>query len=326
MLLTDARQWFADNHLPLSWRIEHDGPKNYYTFLRPPAGSVIEIAPLSAAVVIPDIHLGWGNDVFRFNDPGRERRLERFLDTLEALRAHLNGALDVVQIGDWYDFWRSPGFTHGQAKAIIESQYAGVVQRARNLGVRHCIGNHDAAFAEAVSRQGLDVEIVRTLGNGHRVLCLHGHDTETLASIAVDGTATSIGLNILNIFNTTVPLLGAVSALVQRAVDASFADPWSADPHSLPWPKAKVLGPNGWAAPWVARDGATQLGAALSGYELCVQTQVQVAFVGHSHRPGISWSPIAGRRVPVVDVGSWTYGRSEFAVVCPDGIGIASLV
>jgi hypothetical protein len=326
MLLKDVKQWFSDNHLPLAWRIEPDGKKNYYGILRPPAGSLIGIAPLEAAIVIPDVHLGWGNDVFRFNDPTRERRLERFLDAIGSLKSFLAGSLDVVQVGDWYDFWRSPGFTHSKAKAIIESQYGGVVQRARDLGVRHCIGNHDAAFAEVDSRQGIDVEIVRTIGSDHRVLCLHGHDTATLGSIAVDGTAPSIGLNILNIFNTAVPLLGAVSSLVQRAVDASFADPWSAEPHSLPWPKASVLGPNGWAAPWVARDGARQLGAALSGFELCVQGEVQVAFVGHSHRPGISWSPIAGRRVPVIDVGSWTYGRSEFAVVCPDGIGLASLV
>jgi hypothetical protein len=68
-----------------------------------------------------------------------------------------------------------------------------------------------------------------------------------------------------------------------------------------------------------------QLGAAISGFELCIGREMQVALVGHSHRPGISWSPVAGRRVPVVDVGSWTYGRAEFAVVCPDGIGIGRL-
>jgi hypothetical protein len=51
-----------------------------------------------------------------------------------------------------------------------------------------------------------------------------------------------------------------------------------------------------------------------------------VAFVGHSHRPGISWCPVASRRVPLIDVGSWTYGRAEFAVVCADGVGLARLV
>lgn len=325
MHLDDVFTWFGAQGLAFSWLIQEAPPKRYFQKIRPPAGQTLEIAPLEAAIVIPDVHLGWGNDVFRFNDPYRERRLERFLDIVAAFRQSLGGAVDVVQVGDWYDFWRSPGFTSSKAKAIIESQYPGVITRAQTLGLRHCIGNHDAAFAEVDIRRGLDVEIVRTIGTSNRVLCLHGHDTETLASIAVDGTATAIGLNILNLFDSTVPLLGLLGSFVQRVVDQSSMDPWSNDPASLPWPKALVPGPVGWAAPWVGRDAATQLGAAISGFELCVQQQVQIVFLGHSHRPGISWSPVAGRRVPIVDVGSWTYGRTEFAVVCPDGAGIAQL-
>jgi hypothetical protein len=120
-------------------------------------------------------------------------------------------------------------------------------------------------------------------------------------------------------------LLGVLGSFVQRVIDGSSKDPWSENPASVPWPKAAVPGPAGWAAPWVGRSSAVQLGAAISGFELCVSQEMQVVLVGHSHRPGISWSPVAGRRVPVVDVGSWTYGRAEFAVVCPDGIGIGRL-
>lgn len=325
MRLDDVKNWFSGAHLPFSWLIQNDGKKRYFQKLRPPQGQTIEMAPLEAAIVIPDVHLGWGNDVFRFNDPRRELRLERFFDVLGTFRNHLHGKLEIVQVGDWYDFWRSPGFTHQNAKAMIESQYPGVVARARNLGVRHCVGNHDAALAGADIRRGMDVEVVRTLGSAHRVLCMHGHDTETLASILVDGTAEAIGLNILNLFNSAVPVLGALGAFVQRVIDGSSEDPWSSNPASIPWLKAAVQGPAGWAAPWVGRDSATQLGAAISGFELCVGSEVQVVLLGHSHRPGISWSPVAGRRVPVVDVGSWTYGRAEFAVVCPDGIGIGRL-
>jgi UDP-2,3-diacylglucosamine pyrophosphatase LpxH len=324
MKLDEVHTWFLTK-LPFSWLIQDFSPKRYFQIIRPPHGQQIDIAPLEAAIVIPDVHLGWGNDVFRFNDPDRERRLEDFLDVLAEFREDQAGKVELVQVGDWYDFWRSPGFTHSQAKAIIESQYPGVVSRARRYGLRHCIGNHDAAFAERDIRNGIDAEIVRTIGEGHRVLCLHGHDTKTLESIAVDGTAETIGLNILNLFNSGVPLLGLLGSIVQRVVDDSSEDPWSDDPRSLPWPKARVPGPSGWAAPWVARDGVTQLGAAISGFELCVKQEVEVVLLGHSHRPGISWSPVAGRRVPVVDVGSWTYGRTEFAVVCPDGIGIARL-
>lgn len=326
MQLEELPAWFAAKGMPLDWLTQRDGNRNYFHRLRPPAGTSIDIAPLELAVVIPDVHLGWGNDVFRFNDPTRERRLERFLDRIAELREHVGGKLEVFQVGDWYDFWRSPGFTHSQAKAIIESQYSGVVSRARDLGVKHCVGNHDAALAEADIRHGLDVEIVRSVGGNNRVICLHGHDTASLASIAVQDTGRTIGLNIFNIFNSTAPIIGAITAFVQRAIDASSADPWSSNPDSIPWEKARVPGPNGWGAPWVGRGSTTELGAALSGLELLINQEVQVVLVGHSHRPGISWSPVAGRRVPVVDVGSWTYGRSEFALVCPDGIGIARLV
>jgi UDP-2,3-diacylglucosamine pyrophosphatase LpxH len=326
MQLEEVPAWFAKQGLPISWLIQKDGRKNYFQRLRPPTGTALDIAPLEIAIVIPDVHLGWGNDVFRFNDPTRERRLERFLDRVSDLKQHVNGNLEVFQVGDWYDFWRSPGVTHSQAKAIIESQYRGVVSRARNLGVKHCVGNHDAALAEADIRHGMDVEIVRSIGASKRVICLHGHDTASLASIAVQDTGRTIGLNIFNVFNSTAPLLGAIGAFVQRAIDGSSIDPWSSNPASIPWDKAAVPGPTGWGAPWVGRGSTIELGAALSGLELCIDRELQLAFVGHSHRPGVSWSPIAGRRVPVIDVGSWTYGRSEFAVVCPDGAGVAQLV
>jgi UDP-2,3-diacylglucosamine pyrophosphatase LpxH len=276
------------------------------------------------AIIVPDVHLGWGNDAFRYNDPARAQRLERFLDTVAALRAAVGGRLDIVQLGDWYDFWRSPSVTPAEAKHNIEAQYPGVVSRARELGVRHCIGNHDARLTQPELRAGLDVEIVRTVGHGHRVLCLHGHDTETLASIAVDESTARLGLNIVTALTST-PVLGPLAALIQRVVDGSSKEPWIDSAESLPWPNAKVPGPAGWAAPWVGRGNAVPLGAAVSGFELCASRELQVVFVGHSHRPGIAWCPVAGRRVPVVDVGSWTYGRTEFAVVCPDGVGLARL-
>jgi hypothetical protein len=114
--------------------------------------------------------------------------------------------------------------------------------------------------------------------------------------------------------------------LIQKCLDQSFAEPTSDDLTSLPWDPAKVAGPDGWLAPWVERSGAAQLGQCIRGYELCVDRRVEVLLIGHSHRPGISWCPVSQtRRVPVIDVGSWTYGRAEFAVVCTDGVGLAAL-
>lgn len=328
MKLDDVKTWFDQNGLPFDWLVEDQPPQRLFQKLRPPAGTLIDIAPIEAAFVIPDVHLGWGADVFTYNGPNSafERRLEAFLDKLAAFRNFLQGKVDVVQVGDWYDFWRAPGIGHAQAKQLIEAQYPGIVSRARDLGVRHCIGNHDAAFADPAIRSGLDVEIVRSIGAGHGVICFHGHDTKTLESILVDADATQLLLNIFNVFNTVVPVVGAIGSIVQRAADGSSQEPWSlTDKTSKPWPKAKVPGPPTWAAPWVDRIDAAQIGIVLSGLELCTNQDVQVAIMGHSHRPGISWCSVAGRQVPVIDAGSWTYGRAEFAIVCPDGIGVARL-
>jgi hypothetical protein len=324
MKLEEIKLWFSDNGVACSWLVQSLGKKRYYQKLRPPSDQLIDIAPLEAAIVLPDMHLGWGNDIFRYNDPDRARRLEHFLDVLLALRAAVGNQLEVVQLGDWYDFWRSPALTPEQSKAAIEAQYPGVVARAAKLGVRHCIGNHDAALVEPALRRGLDEQIVRTLGTAHRVLCMHGHDAKTLESIAVDGETCGLGLNICSLLSSA-PIVGPLGALVQRLCDGSSREPWSSSALSKPWPEAKLRGPAGWAAPWVTRDMAVQLGEAIAGIERCMGREMQAVFVAHTHRPGISWSPVATRRVPLIDVGSWTYGRAEFAVVCPDGVGLARL-
>jgi hypothetical protein len=323
MLLEQVKTWFETRGLPFEWRREGKIPA--YSLLRPPKEKALDLGPIEVGIVIPDCHLGWGNDVFRYNDPTRERRLERFLDALAALRDQLSGKLSAIQLGDWYDFWRSPGITATESKRLIEEQYAGVVERARRLPLLHCVGNHDAELLRPEIRGPMAVEIVRTVGSPS-VLCIHGHDRTTFESIAVDGTWESLGLNVLNLVNS-LPGIGAVGSLIQKCLDQSFAEPTSEDLASLAWEVAKVSGPADWVAPWIDRSGAAELGQCIRGYELCVDTHVQVTLIGHSHRPGISWSPVsATRRVPVIDVGSWTYGRAEFAVVCRDGVGLAALI
>jgi hypothetical protein len=323
MQLAEVEQWFGDRGLPFAWRQERPGQA---AILRPPPGRQIPIGNVRVGILVPDVHLGWGNDVFRFNDPNRERRLERFLELLAELRDELGtSAFTAVQLGDYFDFWRAPGFTAAQARAMILAQYPTLIQLGVSLPFRHCIGNHDAQFVSAAGRPlGLDAEIVRTIGTS-AVVCFHGHDNRTLQALNVDALFETIGLNLLNLVNST-PLLGAVTSWLQRVGDGTFQESWVHDSASLPWDAAQVQGPAGWDAPWVSRSSAVEYGAALRGIELCLRQRVQVAFVGHSHRPGISWCPVAARRVPLIDVGSWTYGRAEFAVVCGDGVGLARLV
>jgi predicted phosphodiesterase len=214
--------------------------------------------------------------------------------------------------------------TAADAKRLIEAQYSGVVERARKLPLLHAVGNHDAELLRPDIGKGLDVEIVRTIGTP-AIACVHGHDRTTFESLSVNGTWESLGLNLLNLVNS-LPGVGPGTSLIQKCLDQSFAEPTSPELTSLAWDPAKVGGPANWTAPWIDRGGAAQLGQAIRGYEMCVDTLCQVLLIGHSHRPGISWSPVtATRRVPVIDVGSWTYGRAEFGVVCTDGVGLAAL-
>jgi hypothetical protein len=127
-----------------------------------------------------------------------------------------------------------------------------------------------------------------------------------------------------------MPVLGGVAAALQRYFDASLQDPiFETLAHtSVAWPSAPTgtVAPSGWLAPWVVRDGAMQLGEPLLGWEQGVGQPLLAGIVGHSHRPGISWTEVDfERRIPLVDVGSWTYGRTSFGVVAADGIGVAEI-
>jgi hypothetical protein len=177
------------------------------------------------------------------------------------------------------------------------------------------------------------VAIARPIGTPS-VLCFHGHDLQTLKDIYVNAVWDETLLQVLNTINT-LPVVGRLSSFLQRWGDSSFDEPWAGNAESKRWPGAVIPGPDDlWHAPWVARDDATKLAQVVRGFEFCLNrrnaaapaVEIEVALVGHSHRPGISWGPITAERdIPLVDVGSWTYGRAEFAVVCPDGVGLAAL-
>src|SRR3954451_23365623 len=104
--LLDVRQFFASAGLPFSWRNE----LGRQAILRPVSGGALGNG---VAIVIPDVHLGIHNDIFRFNDYTRSARLLRFLQVVTRLRDNVGaGAFTAVQLGDWYDFWRvTPGDT-----------------------------------------------------------------------------------------------------------------------------------------------------------------------------------------------------------------------
>ena len=328
MLLNDAKQWFQAHGLPCAWRHDVDLDGNTAdAILRPPAGSSIPLDPLGLAIVVPDLHLATGNDIFHFNDDAHALRLERFLRALVSLRDELTGQFSgfaCVQLGDFYDLMRAAGLDANEKRKNIDAHYPEIMKLCRALPMLHCIGNHDKDFwLSPPPTDQANYAIARTLGSGN-MLCFHGHDKVTLFNIVEHNRAETLGLTLLNAINT-VPLLGIFSSWLQANGDKSLQDENFNTTASLPWARGSQ-GPAGWTAPWVDRGDTANLGTVIRGFEKGLNRELSVAFIGHSHRPGISWAPVAQRRVALIDVGSWTYGRAEFAIVAEDGIGLARLI
>lgn len=323
MKLQAVRTLFEIEGLPFRWRREPkvDGAE---AILRP-VGAGKPVAP-GVIIVIPDVHLGAGNDIFRNGNDAHAARLLQFLGVLKALQDSVGPALfAAIQLGDWYDFFRvPPGLDFERARSAIENAYPAIVEAARALPLLHCIGNHDFSFFKNdVPRDEIDLAIARLVGD--RVLCFHGHDLVTLRDIVVHPGGERALLRVADVL-ASAPLIGPGVNLIQQLIDgSSHVDPFFAETVSKGWERGPE-GPNDWTAPWVRRDDADQLGSVLLSYEQANGMQVRAAIVGHTHRPGIDWTVVeTGRGVPVIDVGSWTYGRAEFAVIAEDGVGLATL-
>jgi hypothetical protein len=328
MDLEEVLEWLNDEGFAFQWRTE---PKvnDDEAILRPPAGQSIALGPVDVGIVIPDVHLGVGNDVFQTVDPTGKNaaRFLQFLQALARLRDEVGAAkFRTVQVGDWYDFFRAPALTADQQVAAIEAQYGDVCRAARALPVMHCVGNHDAALYKMPNATASRFGIAQPIGT-NRVMAYHGHDTATLEAIREQDLGAAIGLNIVDLV-ALLPILGQIVDFAQMVIDDSFQEPWTKGNTGgdNPWPKSAGAAPVGWTAPWVARDDAAGLVKAARGIEYVTDMPIQVAFIGHSHRPGISSAWItAERQVALVDAGSWTYGRAEIAIVTRDGVGLAEI-
>jgi hypothetical protein len=212
-----------------------------------------------------------------------------------------------------------------QKNGAIEAQYADICQAARHLPVAHCIGNHDAELYKNPRATQSRFGIAQPIGS-NGVMAFHGHDNLTLQAIENEDVSDDIALSFVNLV-ALVPLLGNIVDFAQMIADDSFEEPWSKGNTSQDklWPAAVSPLP-GWDAPWVARNDADKLVRAARGLEYVTDVALQVVLVGHTHRPGIAWANITGERsIPIVDVGSWTYGRAEIAIVTPDGVGLAGI-
>lgn len=333
MKLQDVEIFFSDNELPFEWLADAGRTPMKATLS---AGQELALA-IGTAIVIPDVHLGIGpSDSFQETEPARVTRLERFLDVLALLRDRLEddgSSFAAVQLGDFYDVMRTsePGAPFAERLRTVFDAYPGVIGRAQKLPLLHCIGNHDHELFDhraELPALGINAHIVRAIGPN--VLACHGNDLVSLRDIELSVDYQSWLLSLIQTL-VEMPVEGDVVERLQRYFDNSLQDPIFANTAhtSLAWPAAATPAavPVLWSAPWVLRDMAAQLGEPLLDWERVVERRLDLAIIGHSHRPGIGWTEVdVERRIPLVDVGSWTYGRTNFAVVCSDGIGLVELI
>ncbi len=301
-----------------------------------------EILGTRALIVIPDMHFASGltGDVFANDGRTALATLQRLVDAIVAFKARYEATgnrVSVLQLGDLYDVWRAyPEYKDHPTSdyRVIEDAYGAVLGKLMGAAdARVCVGNHDAtlalyppSWARNANGPNGRLAYAQSFVNG-RILGFHGHQIDQLVEAmgGQDGDAAAKLATIL------AKLSNPLSMLLQRGVDFAidfFADP-SVEQFSnvadRQWPAStSITDVAPFSAPrWSERDGSDHLRAVLEG--VAGASTVRVAFVGHSHRPGVTAVRVGGRFVPVVDVGSWVWGAAQIAIGIEGEIGVWSV-
>lgn len=141
-------------------------------------------------VAIPDVHLGDGAGGDNFMD-GHGGNVDRLVSTLRALRDFVRKEpfpVTLLQLGDWYDVWRTFGHDTEDSRYSLIDSYSGyqtLLSLDKELGVAHLIGNHDASFTHALpDRRVADGARFRFgfgLGGTHgQIFAIHGHQADRI--------------------------------------------------------------------------------------------------------------------------------------------------
>jgi UDP-2,3-diacylglucosamine pyrophosphatase LpxH len=277
-------------------------------------------------VALPDMHLATfgAGDIFRGTDPTARDRLLSLLKGLVDVGKSVP-AMSIVHVGDLYDVWRAyPEYKDHPTSDYrrIEDAYGDCIgMLTQTLGARVCVGNHDAALGVfppswARTPNGVTTQLAyaHTFGSG-RVLAFHGHQEDSIsrAMQAQDGS------DVVQIMTEVAKISNPLSQLVQRGFDMMidfFSDSALSltDTLGARWPGADPPpDAHGFTSPrWCDRAGRDVLQRLVGA--LPNADALRLVIVGHSHRAGISAVHVEGQLVPLVDVGSWVWGRSQLAI------------
>ena len=292
---------------------------------------------------IPDVHLCDGNqgDIFLNGDQTKVRRLTSTLRSIFDYReAHPHNAR-AIQLGDWFDIWRVCGKDPmNMAFGAIQNTpaFAGILDWDARIGLPHLIGNHDAAFLNAVPNlRAAQAAFFRSgFWVGNNVYAMHGHQTSIVPPVGshFDELAVHVatllgeyvpGVTTIQKFIDRQQIVGEVKAWLKETFTGAHED---TGPHLRPRDKsslpALIL-----AGDFVVRENLDALIAIVHEVEKMPASQGRQAdllLVGHSHVPCVSWSNVGPRPVVVVDAGAWVYDQTNFLIAAGDTVSVFSVV
>jgi UDP-2,3-diacylglucosamine pyrophosphatase LpxH len=331
--------WVVDQLRALGQRLEPVSVEGVPVALRWDPAATGPILGNRLLIAIPDLHLGDGGsaDIFRgqapAGDASRRGRLASFLQSLVAIKGALPAqgkSMSVVQLGDCFDVWRafwSDPDQAGRTYAAVEAAYGDVIaELIDRLDTRFCIGNHDAILAKyppdwAFSANSRLAYAWRFCDG--KVFAFHGHQTDDL----VEEMAAQNGQFWVSVGSLLSTLNNSLGQSVQETIDRRE----DGIPASLDgWPAAAPPGSGPFTSErWSDRQGreprVQKIFGGIARVAPAVAASARLVITGHTHRPGVGWFAAQDRVVPVVDVGSWTYGRSQFAIAVEGSVSLWQL-
>jgi len=297
----------------------------------------------TAIFAIPDVHLCQGDagDIFLNGTPEKASALAGTLRAIYAYQEMHPQSSRAVQLGDWFDVWRVCGEDPmSMAFGAIENAaaFADILDYDARIGLAHVIGNHDAAFLNAVpNRRAAQANLFR-LGFwlGPNVYALHGHQTSI--ALPVNKRFDEVVVHIATLLGSFIPGVTKIQEFIDKQQIAAEIKLWLRDvftgshedtgPHLRPHDRSRLPGTLK-AGDFVVREDLDALVSIVHEVEQLPAAQGRAAdllLVGHSHVPCASWSDAGGRPLVLVDAGAWVYGQSNIAIAAGDTVAVFDIV
>ncbi len=281
-------------------------------------------------IAIPDVHLGDAGpgDIFFADNPDKPRRLAAVLRAIHTLMTQQATPLWAIQLGDWFDSWRTSGWNQPDATyGPIQNAgpYREILDLDAQLGLAHIIGNHDASFLNAIPDRRVQQPHLFRLGFwlGKNVYALHGHQSDLSPSFSSIDDQRAVAL--ATTMAKFIPGVLSFEAYIDRLGTAEGIKTWLVDclgtVRQDPGAQARPMDPE------PLPSGITCAAPVLYGSSDLIATVVravsritlqgrlaQVVLVGHTHAPCVTIARQSGQNIVIIDAGSWAYEQSTILI------------